>query len=285
MARQNIEDIFWLEVTAIAAVRKVDPDKLAGNAQRFFRYAQEKYKMGKLVSNEEFEVLGFMEELIPMFAKRTEEGVRAGGESKYFGWLKTKSESGSTGGKRSAEVRKEKFGSAQPKQTRSKRRSKSEAKSKQPKHAEASSSSSLSFSPSLSGSDSGSLFTAAGASEPEVEQSPAQATIAHYCDLWRETHGDGVNDPPIVGKDAGIITRLLKDVPVERLRLYLDAYFQMPDAWTVKAKHPLGVFETKLKEVAAFADSGKFVTRRQAMQADDMTGNMILLQKVRRGEI
>jgi hypothetical protein len=59
----------------------------------------------------------------------------------------------------------------------------------------------------------------------------------------------------------------------------------MPDSWVVKAKHPLELFERNLKEIAAFAESGKFVTRRQAAQADDMASNMILLEKVRSGEI
>lgn len=103
MARINIEDQFWLEVTAVAAQRNMDPDKLAGNASRFFRYAQEKHKKGKYVSEEEFQALGFLEELIPMFAKRTPNGLQAAGCDVYFGWLEQKSEAGKTGGKASAQ--------------------------------------------------------------------------------------------------------------------------------------------------------------------------------------
>lgn len=103
MARQNIDDIFWLEVTAVATHRKVDPDKLAGNAQRFFRYAQEKYKLGKRITHLEFESLGFMPELVPMFAKKTDEGIRAGGESEYFGWLDELASTNSKAGKISAQ--------------------------------------------------------------------------------------------------------------------------------------------------------------------------------------
>lgn len=112
----------------------------------------------------------------------------------------------------------------------------------------------------------------------------ANTFIARYCDLWREKHGGGTTSPPIVGKDAGIVSRLAKTLSQEKLETYLVAFFEMPDAYFVKAKHPLELFESRLKEIAAFAESGSFITRKQAAQFDDMTGNMLLLQKVRGGK-
>jgi hypothetical protein len=41
----------------------------------------------------------------------------------------------------------------------------------------------------------------------------------------------------------------------------------------------------RLKELAAYADSGSFVTRRQATQFDDMATNALLIEQVRRGEL
>lgn len=105
--------------------------------------------------------------------------------------------------------------------------------------------------------------------------------IARYCELWKGRHKSAA---PIVGKDAGIAKRLSKSLSREKSDLYLTAYFEMPDAYLVKARHPLELFETRLKEIAAFAESGEFLTRRQASQFDDLAGNMMLLEKVRRGE-
>lgn len=102
--------------------------------------------------------------------------------------------------------------------------------------------------------------------------------IAAYCDRFKLRWGDS---PPIQGKDAGIIKRLMKTQSLETFTFYLDAYFSIPDASLVKAKHPLNLFELKLNEVAVFAKSGQFTTHRQAQQADDMASNAMLLKKVR----
>lgn len=98
MARLNIEDSFWLEVTQLIA-KTGDQDRAIGNALRFFRHAQEKHKHGLLVSEDEFRRLGFLDDLIPLFAERTEGGIKAIGADKHFGWLAAKVESGRRGGK------------------------------------------------------------------------------------------------------------------------------------------------------------------------------------------
>ncbi len=72
---------------------------------------------------------------------------------------------------------------------------------------------------------------------------------------------------------------------LERFSHLLDAFFQMPDAWLVKVKHPVGAFESKMNEVTVFADSGEFTTQTQARQADGMASNQMLLAKIKRGEL
>jgi len=114
------------------------------------------------------------------------------------------------------------------------------------------------------------------------ESATAQALIAGYCERFKARWG--IN-PEIRGKDTGIARRLSKDLNSDKLELYLDAFFHIPDAWLVKAKHPLSALETKLNEVAVFASSGKFTTNKQAHQADDMATNALLLQQVRDGKI
>lgn len=103
--------------------------------------------------------------------------------------------------------------------------------------------------------------------------------IQRYCDLWAERYGEGY--PPITAQDAGIAKRLMKTLSNAEAGLFLEAYFSMPDAWVVKSRHPLGVFEKRLKEIALYARSGAFTTNRQVYQQDDLASNMILLQKVR----
>lgn len=152
---------------------------------------------------------------------------------------------------------------------------KAKASQKKPKLAKASLTEpikpSSSFSSSLSSSSSNSVSLVTNASD----------FIAAYCDKFKLRWGD---HPHIQGKDAGIVGRLRKTLSLETFCFYLDAYFSMPDAGVVKAKHPLNLFELKMNEVVVWAKSGKFTTTREAQQADNTVTNALLLAKVKRGE-
>lgn len=110
----------------------------------------------------------------------------------------------------------------------------------------------------------------------------AHEFIAAYCERFKERWG--VN-PPIQGKDAGILKQLAKGMSLDRFKDLLDAFFQMPDAWIVKGKHTVAMFHMKLNEIVVYADAGKFTTSREAQQADNTATNAMLLAKVQRGEI
>lgn len=118
--------------------------------------------------------------------------------------------------------------------------------------------------------------------EPPPSGDAAKQFIAWYCERFKTRWG---NNPPIQPKDAGIAGRLAKGLSAEKQALYLDAYFAMPDAWVIKAKHPINLFESKLNEISVFAQSGTFTTMRQARDADSSASNAILLEKVRRGDL
>jgi hypothetical protein len=115
-------------------------------------------------------------------------------------------------------------------------------------------------------------------SKTPAEPPKANAFVAAYCERFKVRWGD---NPQIVGKDAGIVKRLSKDIPLEKFETYLDAFFEMPDAWLIKIKHPLSAFETKLNEIGVYANTGNFTTNRQVHQADDHVSNMLLLNQVR----
>lgn len=122
------------------------------------------------------------------------------------------------------------------------------------------------------------------ANKPKTEIQVAHAQkargfIAAYCSLFHDKWGF---NPDIRGKEAGIAKRVVKDLSEEKFLSYLNAFFNMPDAWLQKAKHPLAMFETKINEIAAFANNGTFVTNAQVRQGDEMASNMMLLNKIRK---
>lgn len=131
MARIDIEEDFWLDVADVIE-RHPDQDKVIGNAIRFFRYAQQKHKKGQLISEEAFKEKGFLEALIPTFAKRTPSGIQAVGAEKHFGWLSKKIEAGSKGGKKSAKRPRDKQGRLLKKETSDQKELQADSKHHQP---------------------------------------------------------------------------------------------------------------------------------------------------------
>lgn len=109
MARLNIEDQFWTDILPLVAI-KGDFEKAIGHAVYFIKVAQEHYKQGKSLTEEDFKNYGFSDALIPVFAKRTANGIEAKGSEKHFGWLEQKAESGRTGGRISAQRQRDKNG-------------------------------------------------------------------------------------------------------------------------------------------------------------------------------
>ena len=106
MARINIEEQFWTEITAVTRKLKGDEDKAVGQAIRLFRVAQQRAKNGQIVTDEDWQIHEFSDALIPVFAKKVEGGYVVQGTEKHFGWLKKRAESGRRGGEKSGESRR-----------------------------------------------------------------------------------------------------------------------------------------------------------------------------------
>lgn len=106
--------------------------------------------------------------------------------------------------------------------------------------------------------------------------------ISFYIKQFKLRYGAA---PPIQGKDTGIAKRLLKEFGLERLTLLLDAYFAMPDAYVLKAKHPLNLFAIKMNEVVVFAETGKFTTQRDARMQDSISTVHSQIERIKRGEL
>lgn len=262
VARINIEDDFFDDaVGVIAAVG--DVDKVYGNALRFFRYAQSRHKKGRLITEDEFKSMGFLEALIPVFAKRTPSGIQAAGAKKHFKWLEQKIESGRLGGQVSAK---------RPRDAKGRLQKLSPQLDFSPSEHQPSYSSSLSYSSSSSDS----------LKNPTDSTKKAKAFIAGYCERFKTRYG---HNPEVLGKQAGIAKRISKTLSEEKVGLYLDAFFSIPDSWLVKSKHPLELFENKFNEIVVFANSGAFTTKREANQADASVALHTQLEQIRRGEI
>lgn len=100
MARINIEDALFFDMRFRGLVRLLGSEKLAiGEIIIFWRLAQEQFKHGRLISEEMFSLNDCSEHLITCdLAEKTDDGIRAKGDLKHFGWLIERQNAGRLGG-------------------------------------------------------------------------------------------------------------------------------------------------------------------------------------------
>lgn len=78
-----------------------------------------------------------------------------------------------------------------------------------------------------------------------------------YCDEWRAKTG---KSPSITGKDAGMLSRLGKDLGAARATALIKAYFAMPNAYYFRRGYPVSLLSTDLSAIQQFEATGKVVT-------------------------
>ncbi len=294
MARINIEECWWTDPRRKLLAKLVGDENAAdGLAIQMWRLAQEFWGRGqKRVPLEIFETIEAASKLIEAKLAIVEaDSVYVRGSSQYLDWINDKRRAGQEGGKQSAKVRAKKHGSAQPQ--KAKKPKKIEADSKQPRSKVKQPEPSGSGSGSGSGSDSGSKISFPSETTPQTDCGAAVAKkpssgvkanflIARYCEWFKSKYGF---NPDIMQKQAGIAKRISKSMTEERMAKLLDAYFNMPEGWLEKRKHPLELFEMKLNEIAAFAENGQFTTTGQVRSLDQGTNVHSQLERIRRGEL
>jgi hypothetical protein len=274
MARLNIEDCWWTDPRRSKLIKLLGEEELAdGLAIRAWRVAQEFWGRGqRLIPREIFMTIEAAPKLIQAgLAEEREDSIYVKGSSQYHDWMLEKRKAAAAGGKKSAQRPRDAKGRLQktPKQKPS--TSPSESKCVQ-------ASSSSSSSSSDSSSDSSEFALPAEAPRQEL---PVHQLLTKYADLFKERYH---TSPHIAGKEAGIAKRILKGMSLAKAEVYLEAFFQLPDSWLVKSRHPISSFESKLNEIVVFANTGSFTTKRQADQHDDMATSAMLLQQVRAGK-
>jgi len=91
--------------------------------------------------------------------------------------------------------------------------------------------------------------------------------IGYFCNAYKKKYNAQYK---ISGKNAGIAKRLCADMGEEELTLVVDSYLQMSDSWFISKTHDLATLESSLQKVLVFAQTGKMVTKREAVSVEQV---------------
>ncbi len=303
MARLTIEDCWWSDPRREALGELVGGDEVADViALKAWRLAQQFWKQGrKPIPKHLFDLLRSASELLRVgLATLQDGGVYVAGSFDYLDWLNQKKAAGQVGGVKSAQARRKKHGTAQPKP-----RSTPEAESKQsrskPKHAEpsSSSSSSSSFSFSDSDSDSENIATASAIASPAVRRAlaeeagkggtpspdgvtPTALTWRAYRDAFEKKYG---SKPPWNAKIAGQLKQLVARIPAIAAPEVAAFYLTHPGARYVGAMHPVGLLLFDAEKLYTEWQTGRTVTGTGARQAEKFGHAADQIRRIREGTL
>lgn len=257
MARINVEEKFWTDPRFIQLSENLgDHLKAIGMCVYAWKLAQTYWQ--------EHET-GIPKELFPsklealasvcLVVLRSNHYYVCGSQDS-FEWLQKKKMAGKAGGSQSAKMRKKRTGSAQPLGTSP------EASSK---HFQANASTSnplpLSLPLSLSLSNLKDQEISARPGAPKKGDQDTKDLISHYCSIYKSRYG---NSPPVTGKALGIAKMAIKDLGLEKAKLFIEAYLSMNDSWFLTKHHDLGTFAASLTKIATFAEKGVFFSKNMA---------------------
>jgi hypothetical protein len=290
MARINIEECWWSDPRRSKLIRLLGGDtrKADGLAIEAWRLAQEFWKHDrKLVPLGHFEALEDSQFLIEAgLVKVIGDQVYVRGSSQYLEWVKEQRDIAVEAGKKSAEERRKRFGSAQPgadKNTNIFERNSNETRTP-----------SNGIEPSVSGSvsDSGSskntntysvgekadAFSlvpenlssekkltkvqkkALKSEEEKKAGALAKRFIATYVKAYQKTYpAKGGGPPPrpdLRDKVQGQIKTYLAQVPIDRACELIQVYCQMEDQWFRTKCHDFGSFIENQNKVSLALDTG-----------------------------
>ncbi len=262
MARIGIDDQFWLEIVSVVA-KLGDQDKAIGNAVRWFRFAQEKHKHGRLVSEDEFQVNGFSEHLVPLFATRVAGGIKCIGAEKHFDWLQKKIDAGRKGG-----------------------RSKSEAKvSKLKQNKAKASTTEASPSPSYSYSSSNSHSRLVNISSSEPPTPPDKILNSKIWEAYSLAYLDRYQTEPVRNaKVNGQVSQLAKRLGQEAVEV-VRFFVGHNKSFYVGKLHDLGLCLVDAESLRTQWATGRTMTQRQAQQTDDAASMGDQLRRIREGKL
>lgn len=110
----------------------------------------------------------------------------------------------------------------------------------------------------------------------------ASALVAHYCEEFKFRYK--IN-PSISRADSGILKKLFQDMGIERAKDLIKAYFEMPEPYIIKSKHPIKLLSYKINEVLVFAETGAFISNSQVRSAEKAQASSDLMRQIESGNI
>lgn len=300
MARINIEEEWWSDPRRIKLSKLLNSPELAdGVTIAFWRAAQEYWKKGKRpIPHDIFNILEAAPKLLEAKLAISEaDGVYAVSSEKAFEWIYNYTQAASAGGKKSAETRRKKYGSAQPKPSK-RPRSDSEGTSKvsEPSYSY-SYSSSLSSSSSLSPSGSSSVaspeeFTPpppGGGDVPKISSSGSrkktEPVTAKAWAAYSKAFEERYNTPPlrnltVNSQLASFVKRVGEDLAPEVIAFYV----RHRSAFYSQKMHPVGLALADAEKLSAEYRSGRMLTRAAANREESIAANADLAAQIMREE-
>lgn len=274
VARINIETSVYSDFRFQDLLIKLGNRHLAkGQLQELWELAQQFwFPQRGLIPEDVFIKSGLSETLIETgWAERRSTGIYVRGSEKHFDWLFEKQEAG----RASAEARKKKYGTAQPRpavhiEQNSNTTEHSSNTVEQPRTSLLSSLSSYSkkentlkatkqvsrypdFGSSLEKSEK--PIRPAKEEAVRLEKERVARIIGTYIKAFQARYGEKTR-PSVSGKVIGQLKNLLKTHTEERLTLMVQVYCQMEDSWFLKKHHDITTFLENLNKIAVALDTG-----------------------------
>jgi hypothetical protein len=257
VARINLEDELFSKKRWMNLVIKMGSPEAALGALCFAWITAQKfwYPQLKRIPRNEWVKEGLREEIIECgFADENSEGIYVSGSMEQFQWLFDAKDRG----EKSAEARRNKIGSAQPKRSRKPFETLSENHDNTPKRSEPltlplthnkelipSVLSVDSSSPSLVEFKLGMLDFV----PPKVNQ-----VIAHWCELYKGKYRANYE---VDKKTAGMLSHKCKQWSFEKFSTLFQCYLAIDEKFYAEQKHPLTLFFRDLQKINVAAQTGK----------------------------
>jgi hypothetical protein len=284
LARINIENSLFTDKRWTRLVIKLGCEEKAMGALIFAFLTAQKFwfPSRQRIPRKVWEQQGLCDEIIKcgLADENADREIYVHGSEEQFEWLFKNS----VGGKKSAQVRKEKYGSAQPKPKKITKKLEVPSKSSEPEP-KSSEALTLSLTPTLSHSLSNTGEETPASHGVEVADKKANRTkafIAAYCTAFENTYKA---KPRLQGRDFGVAKRLAELLNEETAAQVIKTYFSMRDAWFLTKSHDLPTLEGNLNKVMIALQTGNALTREQIKNIDKQQTANSQIDRIRRGEL
>jgi hypothetical protein len=238
MARINIEDKLFTDARFIALCNKVTRREAIGMIIDAWYLAQRYWLTGeKYIPDEEFKMAGLEPLIDCLFAKKMDNGYYIRGSEEQFEWLKVKQ----LAGKKSAEIRKKKFGSAQPQKGVKSRTDVEQCSANVELATEP-----LTLTLTHTLNTNTNTLPQKKSTTSKKQSIGTVDVIARYCELFEQRHG---TKAVISGVEAGQLGRLTKSHGKDQAIKIVEAYFKLPDQWIINQCHPVSMIEKQINKI------------------------------------